>query len=531
MDQSNSGTRQGTSGRRDSVVRRLVGKRQSVQTQRRESTATTRSGSSAPSVSRQVRMPSSPSPGGIERIRRATRDRIGERRTVSAARAVDRTERVQVAGTELRERTTLAPRLDSYARRHGTRASIRDVDRLSRSYVSTRPRIVYRDRPDLIRHSPRHVHIYRDRYHRLCNRIIWPRYHYPVYYRWGPRTYYHWVYPYYHRKYVFISLGGWWPWDYTYTRYYWYGWHPYTWYGYYPIPREVYAGTYNYYTYNYYTGEDTAASEDVLPYGIDAETLAKVQQRVAEQQSSEPAAQTQADVYFENGVTSFEAGRYHEAAEAFAAAMELAPEDRILPFAYAQALFAGRKYSEAAKVLRMALQQVTPEEQGVFYPRGLYADDDALFAQIEELLDKVEDYGFDADLQLLLGYQLLGVGETAYARTPLEQARRDIDNAEAAQILLDLLEKIETTGAEGAGRSPQTQSSGTGGLTITPGASTRPAASGTNKTNVLKRMEAASAEKNAEVGSARVNPDLPPAKKEDDGTPAIQNVGRVPPAR
>jgi len=439
-----------------------------------------------------------------------------------------------VAGTELRERTTLAPRLDSYTRRHGTRASIRGVDRLGRSYVSTRPRIVYRDRPDLIRHSPRHVYTYRDRYDRLCNRIIWPRYHYPIYYRWGPRTYYHWVYPYYHRKYVFVSLGGWWPWDYNYTRYYWYGWHPYTWYGYYPIPREVYTGSNNYYTYNYYTGADTTASDDVLPYGIDAETLAKVQQRVAEQNASEPAAQTQADVYFENGVTSFEAGRFNEAAEAFASAMELAPEDRILPFAYAQALFAGKKYSDAAKVLRMALQNVTPEEEGVFYPRGLYSDDDVLFGQIEALLDKSEDYAFDGDLQLLLGYQLLGMGETAYARAPLEQASNDTVNADAAKVLLDLLTKIETTEAQGAGS--QAPSSGAGGATVTPGtgssvAPQSPATSGANKTNVLKRMEAASAEKNAEVGTAGVNPIVPPAKKEDDGTQPNQNVGNTPPVR
>jgi len=490
-------------------------------------------------VSRQVRTPSRPSAGGIERIRQATRDRIGQRRTISTARAIDRTERVRVAGTELRQRTTLAPRLDSYARRHGTRGSVRRIDRIGRDHGYSRPRVVYHDRPDLISRGPRHTYSYRDRYHRLCNRIIWPRYHYPIYYRWGRHVRYHWLYPYYHRKYVFVSLGGWWPWDYTYTRYYWYGWHPYTWYGYYPIPREVDAGSYNYYTYNYYTGEDTAASQDVLPYGIDAETLAKVQQRVAQQQASEPAAQTQADVHFEQGVTSFEAGRFNEAAQAFAAAMELSPEDRILPFAYAQALFAGKKYSDAAKVLRMALQQVTPDEQGVFYPRGLYSDDDTLFAQIEALLDKVEDYGFDGDLQLLLGYHLLGVGETAYARTPLEQASHDIKNVEAAKVLLDLLDKMETTEAEGAGQTPQTPSGDAGGVTIAPGTGTSaapqsPATSGVVKTKVLKRIEEASveeAQKNTDTGSTGVNLDSPAARKEDDDTQSIQNVGPVAPVR
>lgn len=494
-----------------------------MQTARRDAT-------SAPSVSRERRTPS----GGIDRIRESTRDRIGARRADSVVRvgAIDRSERVRVAGTELRQRTTLTPRLDSYARRHGTRASVRGVDRIHRDY-DRRPHIVYRDRPGLISHRPHHVYSYRDRYDRLCSRIIWPRYHYPVYYRWGPYVHYRHVYPYYHRKYVFVSLGGWWPWDYTYTRYYWYGWHPYTWYGYYPVPREVEAGTHNYYTYNYYTGDESvAASQDVLPYGIDAETLGKVQQRVAEQQVAEPAAQTQADTYFENGVTSFEAGRYAEAAMAFAAAMELSPEDRILPFAYAQAMFANKQYSDSAKVLRMALQNVSPEEQGVFYPRGLYANDDALFGQIEELLGKAEDYGFDADLQLLLGYHLLGIGETEYARAPLEQAGRDQRNAQAAKVLLALLNKIEAAGAEGAGAAPQMPADGLGGVSSVPetsvgGASPAPSVSGTARTDVLKRMEAASTA-NHDTG---VSLDSAPAKKEDDDTQSLQNVDSAAPVR
>jgi tetratricopeptide (TPR) repeat protein len=190
-------------------------------------------------------------------------------------------------------------------------------------------------------------------------------------------------------------------------------------------------------------------------------------------------------------VTSFEAGRYGEAAMAFASAMEMAPEDRILPFAYAQALFASQQYSDAAKVLRMALQNVSPDEQGVFYPRGLYGDDDVLFGQIETLLDKVETFGFDGDLQLLLGYHLLGVGETEYARTPLEQAGRDLNNAAASKVLLDLLNKIK---AESTESNAQTQADVGGAIGATEpaaGAAVQPAApSGTARTDVLKRMDA-----------------------------------------
>ncbi len=487
------GTRSEAVRERDSVVRRLVEKQSSAQVQ--------------------TRAPRS----GIDRIRSKTRDRIEERRIDSVIRTrdskLDRTEHVRVGGRELRERTTLEPRLDAFSRRHGTRADIRRLDRLGRDGYR-RPRVIYHDRPDLIGHRPHNIYVYRDRYDRLCHRIIWPRYHYPVYYRWGPHVYYHWVYPYYHRKYVFVSLGGWWPWDYNYVRYYWYGWHPYTWYGYYPVPREVYTGTTNYYTYNYYTNDEGAtASADVLPYGIDAETYEKVQQRIAAQNTSEPAPQTQADVQFENGVTQFEAGQYAAAAEAFAAAMEQAPNDRILPFAYAQALFAGQQYSDAAKVLRLALQNVSPEEEGVFYPRGLYSDDEVLFKQIETLLDKTEDYASDSNLQLLLGYHLLGVGETEYARTPLELARKDIRNARAAQTLLDLLTKMEKVESDGADQAVQTQVQTPNAAASTPAADG--STSGAARTNVLKRMEAGSTT-STQVGTPSPNVDLGPAKKEDD---------------
>jgi len=70
---------------------------------------------------------------------------------------------------------------------------------------------------------------------------------------------------------------------------------------------------------------------------------------------------------------------------------------KLRPYAYAQALFADGQYSAAAAALRQALDDIDPEKQGVFYPRGLYGDEDILFDQIEQLLDKLERYGFDGD--------------------------------------------------------------------------------------------------------------------------------------
>jgi hypothetical protein len=66
-----------------------------------------------------------------------------------------------------------------------------------------------------------------------------------------------------------------------------------------------------------------------------------------------------------------------------------------------------------------------------------------LYGQIDKLLDKADQVEGDSDLQLLLGYQLLGVGETGHAREQLEQAGQDPKNAESAGILLKLAEKME----------------------------------------------------------------------------------------
>jgi hypothetical protein len=382
------------------------------------------------------------------------RSRIAQRRTQTTSHSgMGRgagVEQVRVAGSEFRGRGTLDAKLREYGGRHGGKA---ETTRSYRDAFSQRSPVIYHDRPDLIRHSPRYTYLYRDGHHRLTSRLIWPGFEYPVCYSFGPSFVVRWVYPYYFRKSVFVSLGGYWPWDYDYLRYYWYGWHPYIWYGYYPIPQEIETPSYNYYTYNYYYSDGYSSSEaspDTSSYGMDSETRARLEAALEQQKAAKPPIETAADARFEEGVESFEAGKYDTAVTAFADAMALAPDDTILPYACAQALFAARRYTEAAQSLRDALRNVSPEKEGVFYPRGLYANDDALFAQIEQLLDRVEDFGFDADLRLLLGYQLLGIGETEYARQPIEQAGQDEVNAKAAGVLLDLLDKMEQGGTSSA---------------------------------------------------------------------------------
>jgi len=328
------------------------------------------------------------------------------------------------------------------------------LNRTHRYGGSIRSRVTYHDRPYSIGHTYNYDHIYRDYLNRTCHRTIWPRYRFVLGYNRGYHTAFRYCYPYYHRKYIFVSLSGYWPLSYSYVRYYWYGAHPYRWYGYYPVAREVRHDTYNYYTYNYYySGEGQAVQYEPTAYAnyitpVDHTTFADVRAKLALEAAGEPGLPTLADTYFEEAVKAFEIGQYAAAVVKFANAIELAPDDMILPFAYAQALFANGQYSEAAVVLRTALADVSPgEEEGVFYPRGLYSDEDKLFEHIDRLAEKAEFYTFDADLQLLLGYHLLGVGETDAAVGPLMRAGQDLINAPAANVLLKLLEKIKADNA------------------------------------------------------------------------------------
>ncbi|MFH1371842.1 MAG: hypothetical protein ABII09_11245 [Planctomycetota bacterium] len=333
-----------------------------------------------------------------------------------------------------------------FVRSHSRTVAIGSGDHDFRRFrPASTTRVSYEDRINSFGHRHHNNFVFRDRHHLLINRIIWPRYYYPVYYRWGHNYSFNYVYPFYQRRYIFVSLGGFWP-DYTCVRYYWYPVHSYWWYGYAPLAYEVPGDTYNYYTYNYYP----AQSATTTYYGssatgltqVDENTFADVREKLNREQQG-PDAQTVADALFDEGVNVFEQGSYAEAADKFAAAMVLATDDIILPFAYAQALFADGRYSQAADVLRTALQKATPEKEGVYYPRGLYLDENTLDEQIDRLAKEAESRPDDSDLQLLLGYHWLGVGETEKSLEPLTRAREDYKNFGAASTLLDLAEKIK----------------------------------------------------------------------------------------
>jgi hypothetical protein len=286
-----------------------------------------------------------------------------------------------------------------------------------------------------------------DRNHHFLNhRIVRSDFFFLGDFRFGHRHIFRPIFPFFHQRFLFVNPCGFWPYDYDYLRYYWYGCYPYYWYGYNPVPYEYGNDTNNYYTYNYY-GDSSSGQASSSGYGNQPVDQSALKQ--AQEQTKPPASQTPADTYFDEGVKAFGNSDYSTATEKFAGAKGLSPNDKILPFAYSQALLAAGNYTEAAASLREALAKVDPEAEGVFYPRGLYSDDDVLLKQIDALNEAAQK-SQDSNLQLLLGYQQFGIGELDNAEAPLKQASTDKVNGPSAESLLQLLDKLQAAKPESA---------------------------------------------------------------------------------
>ena len=267
-------------------------------------------------------------------------------------------------------------------------------------------------------------------------------------------SYYH---PWYHKKYIFVSIGGYWPFSYRYRRYYNYGCHPHRWYGANVITYPA-SDTYN--TYNYYY--DTPEPTTYYPPAYDTsgyDDFSDVRQRLARERLEElyrleqdvqdaPYIETEADIRFNAGVEVFAEGDYLQAIDEFREAINLSPDDIVLPFTYSQALFAAGEYAHAASVLQAAIERMPEGEETVYYPRGLYVDEEPLTDQIALLAETATNEPFAGDFDLLLGYQLLGTDRLDEAEAALDIAIADPANEKAAGLLLKLLEEARAEDSE-----------------------------------------------------------------------------------
>ena len=81
------------------------------------------------------------------------------------------------------------------------------------------------------------------------------------------------------------------------------------------------------------------------------------------------------------------------------------------------------------------------DEPEIFFPIGLYPNQNVLNKQIEKLKETADFQPYRAELQLLLGYQLIGIEQFKQAEDALINAKKDLINADAANILLLLLNR------------------------------------------------------------------------------------------
>jgi tetratricopeptide (TPR) repeat protein len=173
-------------------------------------------------------------------------------------------------------------------------------------------------------------------------------------------------------------------------------------------------------------------------------TVQPITQTASQAAASQPA--NPADKLVDEGVKAFSAKDYATASEKFRSAVRLEPNDTVLPFMYAQALFANNEYEKSASVLDTVLTEMGPRQQrDVFYPRGLYSNETVLQSQIKNLERAVNMDPKNADLHLLLGYHYLGTGRLDEARSTLAPALNDKLSALPAQALVNLIEQVKQT--------------------------------------------------------------------------------------
>ncbi len=142
-----------------------------------------------------------------------------------------------------------------------------------------------------------------------------------------------------------------------------------------------------------------------------------------------------------NVADAFKTADYPRAVVMAKKALDADPENAVLAFAYVQSLFANTEYEQAADVLRDALEKLDPDTEDVFYLFGLYPDKDTLPEQIAQLTAAADDQPRNADLQLLLGYELLGIGRYESAADAFEKAEYESSNRKAVTALREVLKK------------------------------------------------------------------------------------------
>jgi hypothetical protein len=137
----------------------------------------------------------------------------------------------------------------------------------------------------------------------------------------------------------------------------------------------------------------------------------------------EPTPPAEAARQVRLGREAFAGGEYGRAAERFARAAEVFPDEPLAGFLLAQAYFARGQYAEAFAALEAAFRSRPAGPGDGFVPRALYGERAADFAaHLQALRDALARFPDDPVLLFLTGYELWFNGQREEARPLLKRA-------------------------------------------------------------------------------------------------------------
>ncbi|MBL8750422.1 MAG: tetratricopeptide repeat protein [Planctomycetes bacterium] len=150
--------------------------------------------------------------------------------------------------------------------------------------------------------------------------------------------------------------------------------------------------------------------------------------------------ETLAKKYVELGDFYFEAGRFADAADAYSRARSYSPDNASIHFALADASFATGDYHFAAFLIGEAVR-LQPSIVSAEIDRRVYYGDPKLFEQqMDELNRYVEAKPYDAQAQLVLGYNLRFSGRPVAAAAAFRRVLQVSPENRAAAAFLAALE-------------------------------------------------------------------------------------------
>jgi hypothetical protein len=227
----------------------------------------------------------------------------------------------------------------------------------------------------------------------------------------------------------------WWP---TYVS----CWYPYWYYNYWsPNPYGLYAPTYStivYETVYRDVYESTVADSAAAP----AEAVEAQPVQRAEEAPQPPRLGIAAERYLVLGDRAFREGRYTDAVQFYAKAIELDSDEGALYLVLSDALFAAGDYHYAAYAIRKALELDSSLAQAVVDKHGFYGDPSAFDAQLRLLESYVGEHPTDRDARLVLALNYLFGQRAADASIVLSSYRTSGLKVDAA------IEALESSVAE-----------------------------------------------------------------------------------